>query len=394
MKAVKWVVVLMLICVPLAAQAEVVVLTDGSMLSGRVTLAEDTLTVTNAAGEFAVPRARIASVRPSGVSPAPVAVMPAAGPVFITPGEGQSPAMYAAPAAMPYAVTAMPYTAANPDNPYAGAAYPYGYAPANPYAGYPGSGWESYPSGWGVNPAGGYAQPYAMPAYQPPVTTQEMSTPYDQLLQVIGAAAPLRRGPGTQYGIIHSVNRDDLLYRVGHTDGWYQVITRSGQAGWINAEAVAAMGNGPDLTPYQWDFRMSPTDLLVTTQTLNVRSGPGLNYPVIDNLYHNDVAKTIAREGAWTRIQYLDPATHTGWVHNSYVADIYQQVKEMIVQRAEYDEVVAIGEAALPALQELANNEDWRVRYAAAMVREKILANRAFVPGMTSFNYERPITSR
>ena len=70
MKAVLSAVVVLVTLCPLAALADVVVLTDGSMLSGQVALAADTLTVTNAAGEFAVPRARVACAARC-VNPAP-----------------------------------------------------------------------------------------------------------------------------------------------------------------------------------------------------------------------------------------------------------------------------------------------------------------------------------
>ncbi|HNW91685.1 MAG TPA: SH3 domain-containing protein [bacterium] len=362
MKAAGWMLaVVMVMAAPMLALADEVVLTDGSMLTGQVQVDGDTVLVTNAAGTFAIARAQVSTVRSAAV-----------------PATGGYQVVNSAPGYQ--VVNAPAYTAQNPYAPYANAQYPYGYG-------------VNAPAAWSAVPAGNYLTPYALPAYQAPVTTQQVSTPYDQLLQVTGAAAPIRRGPGTQYAVILSVHRDDVLYRVGHTDGWYNVITRNGQQGWINAGAVAEMGSGPDLTPYQWDFRIDPADLVVVAPTLNVRSGPGLNHPLIDKLYHGDAVKTIAREGQWTRVQYLDPVMHTGWVHSSYVTDLYRYVKLLIIQ-AKYDEAVALGDAALPALQELANHEDWRIRANAAMVRDKIVANRAMVPGMASFNYERTATGR
>lgn len=343
-RLVSWSVVLVLV-LPLAALADVVTLTDGSMITGQVSIGTETVAVSNALGTLVVQRSLVAAVRRDAPAAAGIPV-------------------YAAPAA--------PYTAQSPYTPYANAQWPYGYG-VTPVA-----------------PQGSYAAPLAvnaLPPYQAPVVTGQMSTPYDQLLQVTAAAAPVRRGPGTQYAISHSVNRDDVLYRVGHTDGWYQVVTRTNVTGWINAEAVAAMGNGPDLTPYQWDYRQPQADLLVTAPTLNVRSGPGMQHPVIDSLYRHDAVKTIAREGAWVRIEYLDPTAHTGWVHGQHVADLYRYVKTLLIS-AQYDEAVSIGEPVLPALAELLAHEDWRLRHGATMVRDKINANRAFVPGMTSFNYE------
>lgn len=298
------------------ALADVVYLSDGSLLTGTVAVDQNQVTVTNVGGTVTLDRARVVSVQRGAVAGYPAAS--------------------------------------------AGYGYPLGAYPAAP----------SSPL-----PLVYYGDPrlLAPPAAIPdPVSATAQPTPYDQLLQVVAASVEFRRGPGYQYAAAGTINRDDVLYRVGHTDDWYNVITRSGSAGWIPKGAAAEMGRGPDLTPYQWDFRPATPDLIVTAAVLNVRRGPGENFPVVDQLYRNDGVKTIATEGAWVRIQYLEPSSHTGWVHRNFVTDVYRHVRNLVVA-ARYDEATAIGPRALPALNELLTHPDWKVRYGATLVKARLL---------------------
>jgi len=362
-----------------AVLADVVVLTDGSIISGEVTLNQDQITVTNAMGAINIDREQVSGIRSTGSAPPPASTVsyPSVPAAYYNSGyayggvypDGNNVAV---PTSVPNYPSVAP---AYYNSGYAyGGVYPNGSVPASSVT----------PEGF--IPLG--AAPMAAPVYFPaPVTPQQVTTPYDQLLQVVVETANVRRGPGTQYEIASRINRDDLLYRVGHTQEWFNVVTRSGQSGWIHQDNVAAMGQGPDLSPYRWDFVVEVPDRIVTAQVLNVRSGPGTSHTVVDQLFHNDTVKTIAQSGDWYRVKYLEPPSHTGWVHGSYITDIYHHVRGLVIH-ARYDDVVAIGVPALPALTELLNHQDWKVRYGASMVRSKIVANQNMLSGVHSYNYE------
>lgn len=61
----------------------------------------------------------------------------------------------------------------------------------------------------------------------------------------------------------------------------------------------------------------------VTTKgaKLNVRGGPGINYPVLGTCGNGDYVSELEAEGNWSRIEFSDRPGRVaiGWVHNSYL---------------------------------------------------------------------------
>ena len=61
---------------------------------------------------------------------------------------------------------------------------------------------------------------------------------------------------------------------------------------------------------------------LVTASTLNVRSGPGTNYKVVDTVNKNEYVRVFAGIGNWYVIQ--TDSDHIGAVSSNYIKPIYQ----------------------------------------------------------------------
>jgi uncharacterized protein YgiM (DUF1202 family) len=53
---------------------------------------------------------------------------------------------------------------------------------------------------------------------------------------------------------------------------------------------------------------------------LAVRTGPGTNYPKIDEIHNGDVVRTCARSGQWVGIYYGEPRRR-GWAHGNWLVD-------------------------------------------------------------------------
>ncbi|SDP16939.1 SH3 domain-containing protein [Desulforhopalus singaporensis] len=59
--------------------------------------------------------------------------------------------------------------------------------------------------------------------------------------------------------------------------------------------------------------------LSVTADNANVRTGPGLNYPVAMELFQGYPLKVLKTQGEWYKI--IDYEKDSGWIHNSIVKD-------------------------------------------------------------------------
>ncbi len=75
--------------------------------------------------------------------------------------------------------------------------------------------------------------------YQPPEGTIPGSNPYETIT-VTGNVVNLRQGPGTQYAVLGSARRGDLLLVTGEAPDWYRVyIPEKSLFAWIFADLTS-----------------------------------------------------------------------------------------------------------------------------------------------------------
>jgi uncharacterized protein YraI len=79
--------------------------------------------------------------------------------------------------------------------------------------------------------------------------------------------------------------------------------------------------------------------LMVTGRLVNVRAGPGMDYPVRLQVDRNQPAVELAREGEWVQVDLTDRAAQ-GWIHQSLL---------QVISRTQPAAVPAPGEPTLPA---------------------------------------------
>lgn len=163
--------------------------------------------------------------------------------------------------------------------------------------------------------------PTSTPTSTPTTTATQTFTPLAEALVVAPNGLNLRSGPGTEYSIIGSLQKDDTLDVLGRTDSneWLQVIgDNPGIEGWISAS--------PQFVEINVDFETipivealplpSPTsplaDAVVIAPTgVELRSGPGLGYDVI-TILPNDTTlnnlRPVVGKSDWIKV-VLNPGT-------------------------------------------------------------------------------------
>ena len=185
---------------------------------------------------------------------------------------------------------------------------------------------EYYESGGGARARLTYAQIGSAPPPTPAPATAGTATVNTYRLNV-------RQGPGTNYGIITTLNRGTVLQLAGYRNAaatWIKVILPNGTQGWLSAVYVTtttpiinlAVENNPTPgTPVPTPVP-SPTGATarVTAFYLNVRQGPAASYPAITIVSLNQVY-TLAgvRNAAGTWVKLVLPSGAQGWVNASYV---------------------------------------------------------------------------
>ena len=131
----------------------------------------------------------------------------------------------------------------------------------------------------------------------------------DEALTVTCTKLNLRCGPGTGYSIIGSLERGDTVRRTCVMDnGWSQIL--------YNGEP--AFCSSSYLTPVR--FGSADEAQEVTSNTLNVRSGPGTMWNVVGKYELGDAVRRIGvGTNGWSKIVYNGT---TAYCHSSYLDDV------------------------------------------------------------------------
>jgi uncharacterized protein YraI len=139
----------------------------------------------------------------------------------------------------------------------------------------------------------------------------------------------VRSGPGTQYDIIGQLTSGDEVQVTGRSDeesNWLR-IDFSGREGWVAYFTVTVLSNTTGLAivePQNGQIAPLPvatstalaasTDIFVTAyRTINVRTGPGIDYVSVGDLDAGSMADVTGRsvDNRWLRIDY---GVDSGWV--------------------------------------------------------------------------------
>lgn len=122
-------------------------------------------------------------------------------------------------------------------------------------------------------------------------------------------ALRLRAEPNTQSSILATATMDDtvVVLEAAETEGWYKVDYKS----------VEGYMSGDYLTiAEQADVAIGYGLVQSGDATLNVRSGPGTDYELVDSLYNRSVVTINGVDNGWFKISYNDTV---GYVSSDYM---------------------------------------------------------------------------
>lgn len=140
---------------------------------------------------------------------------------------------------------------------------------------------------------------------------------------VLADALNLRSGPGLDYGVVSVLHQGDIVSITSDVTwadgyGWVEVaVYGTSTSGWVAAEFIGDSSSVPT-------FPVN-ADMVVNTDVLNLRSGPGLDSSVIMGLSYGTVVTTsdVAANGDGYQWYYVavDSEGVTGWVASEFLAN-------------------------------------------------------------------------
>ncbi|HAV78856.1 MAG TPA: hypothetical protein DCX53_16010 [Anaerolineae bacterium] len=126
----------------------------------------------------------------------------------------------------------------------------------------------------------------------------------------------LRQGPGTNYAVIGSLKKSELVggLAVSSSGGWAQIRKADGTTGWASLKYM---------TKIAAPLPASPDDIymIVKADTLNVRSGPGTGYSIIDKVHRGDRIIYLSATPDWGWVNVKIKSNKTGWCSSKYLME-------------------------------------------------------------------------
>ncbi|MFS0569720.1 SH3 domain-containing protein [Brevibacillus sp. 179-C8.2 HS] len=126
----------------------------------------------------------------------------------------------------------------------------------------------------------------------------------------------VRSGPSLEDAIVTTLPNKTVLPVISTKNDWIQVKLPNGQSGWVANWLVSTQQQKPATST----ATTSAKQVESTTTNLNVRSGPGQTYAVIQTINPGTRYSIVQQNGEWIQIQ-LNAGTK-GWVANWLVKEV------------------------------------------------------------------------
>lgn len=111
----------------------------------------------------------------------------------------------------------------------------------------------------------------------------------------------IRTGPGPQFRAIAEIGRDAKVNVVGKDGDWVLIVSKKGNApGYIEMASVTPWEGGEQKEDAQDRQVAGRYEAVADTQ---VRSGPGLHYPVVANISKGTKLNVVEGEKGWLKVE-------------------------------------------------------------------------------------------
>ena len=137
--------------------------------------------------------------------------------------------------------------------------------------------------------------------------------------QVTGNRVNFRKGSGTSYSIITSLNKGTKVGYISENNGWAK-ISYNGNIGYMSTNYLATIdsNSGGNNSGSNEDSTVK-SEKQVTGNRVNFRKGPGTNYSVITSLNKGTKVGYISESNGWAKVNYNGTI---GYMSANYIGDV------------------------------------------------------------------------
>lgn len=122
---------------------------------------------------------------------------------------------------------------------------------------------------------------------------------------ILTADANLRKGPGTGYDVIATLEKGTELERTGEAENSWIRVKYNGQDAFVHHSLLELKDDSGDNDSADEDTQVEETSGTVTVlQGANVRSGPGTDYDKLGLAYVGTELKVTGKSGDWYEVEY------------------------------------------------------------------------------------------
>ena len=121
----------------------------------------------------------------------------------------------------------------------------------------------------------------------------------------------VRSGPSSEYRIIRSVNRGYPVEIIERQDDWARIRDYLESEGWVYGSLLGANNS-----------------VIVMATKANLRSGPGTDNPIVDQIDYGTVLRVRDISNEWYRVEARD--TMAGWLHGQLIWPAAHEIAEAV----------------------------------------------------------------
>ncbi|CEN82636.1 cell wall hydrolase; phosphatase-associated protein [[Clostridium] sordellii] len=137
--------------------------------------------------------------------------------------------------------------------------------------------------------------------------------------QVTGNRVNFRKGPGTNYSIITSLNKGTKVGYISESNGWAK-ISHNGNIGYMSTNYLATIdSNSGGNNSESNENSTVKSEKQVIGNRVNFRKGPGTNYSVITSLNKGTKVGYISESNGWAKVNYNGTI---GYMSVNYIGDV------------------------------------------------------------------------
>lgn len=126
---------------------------------------------------------------------------------------------------------------------------------------------------------------------------------FSEILSVKGERVNLRKGPGSKYQVKWEYGSGFPLNVIRRQGKWIKVEDFEGDQGWIHKSLL------------EKSKHVIVNSNRNSNQTINIRSGPSINYAVVGKAHYGVVFQLNDRSSGWAQVEHESGLT--GWIKDT-----------------------------------------------------------------------------